>query len=64
MSTLKRIALIVVCYYALIIVIVELLAYFLQGTWITGDSVIKWDAAHYQYIAQHGYISFRQAFFP
>ena len=63
-SSLSRIALIVIFYHLIIFISIASLEYVYHGNWLNGDSVVKWDAAHYLWIAQNGYVSFRQAFFP
>jgi hypothetical protein len=55
---------VIVAYHVLLFLSVLLVGY-LKGTPIRDLSqVLRFDALHYQWIAEHGYEGFRQAFFP
>jgi hypothetical protein len=62
--SIRRLALVVIGYHLIAFCTVQILLHQFHGHWITSDSLVRWDAAHYEWIAAHGYVSFRQAFFP
>ncbi len=59
-----KFALVVIGYNLVALCAVQVLIHDFQGNWITTSSLLRWDAVHYEWIAMHGYVSFRQAFFP
>ena len=59
-----RIAALIILHSAVLGAVVQLFAMGVLGKPFTWASTLHFDALHYQWIAEHGYVSFRQAFFP
>jgi hypothetical protein len=64
MNSAKRLIGVVGGYTILFILLVELIYYIGHGRTIGSSALVRFDAEHYQSIANNGYVHFRQAFFP
>lgn len=62
--TAAKLILVIIAYHVFGFIVIQLAGYYLNGHLFNPVALARWDALHYQWIAEHGYVPFRQAFFP